>query len=245
MLVKKPDAVDPLDHPWVFLAEASRGGGADRVKLQSRAGPHPARGEASSGLAVVAYWLSPDDSGDSQDLLRWSSPVLPQQLDREFPRRDAEGVQVLAERVDDFAMRFLDDEGNWVEEWDSSTLARSSQLPIGAELRVTLLPEDAEVAAPGELERRVWIPVRPLDLVAALQTDAGEGEEGEDDEEDAADDAGCTTVAQCRAQNPALFEGFLGSLPDPAQLEAILDSLADQCFSDHAASFGVDVAGCE
>ena len=244
-LVKKPEAVDPLAHPWVFLGESGVTGGADRIKWQTR--NHRPRADAAneSDLAVVSYWASRADD-DGLVLHRFSTPHLPEGLDRSFPTDNAAGVQAFARDVAEFGIRFLDEEGNWVDEWDSSTLARTGQLPRAAEIRVALVaPDEGSLLGPEPSQpfsRRVWLPLRPLDLEEALEGD-GEGDEDGDEEEDAE----CVTVAECRAQNAQVFEGFLASLPagERASLEDVFDSIADQCFADHADSLPPGVEGCE
>lgn len=166
-LIVKPPEVDPIDHPWVFLAERRLSDeGADRVRFQTRNGRPAAREGPRGDLVDVAYWLAPAADGAGFDLLRWSSSQLPERLERGFPRRDDDGVEVWARSLAGFGLRWLAEDGNWVEEWDSSTLARSSQLPLAAEIRITL-----PAGATGALERfsrRVLLALRPIDLAARL-----------------------------------------------------------------------------
>lgn len=242
VLVVKPDAVDPLAHPWVFLAEARNpSDGADRVKFQTRS--HEPRTGAlhESDLATVSWFLLPGEEG--YDLYRGVLPRLPDGLDRTFPAAHDEGVERMASRLESFSLRFLDEEGAWAEEWDSSTLARSSQLPRAAEARLVLLPEGAldellpeTTPEPQVLERQVRLPVRPLDLEEALATE----EDGEDDEEE--EDSDCVTVGECIARNPDVFDLLLGASPD---LALVIDSIQGQCFADHASTLNVVVEGCE
>ena len=238
-LVKKPDAVDPLAHPWLFLAEAGVGGtGAERLKFDSR--NHVPRASAlhESDLAVVAYFLAPDDSGDGFVLLRWTSPRLPPALNRDFPRADDPGVERFVDGVASFGVRLLGEEGEWADAWDSSTLAQSSQLPVAAEVSLALRPAEGDPRPPELFVRQVVMPQRPLDLEALLAgEDAAEGEEDEDDE-----DRDCVTVDQCIAANPGAFQLLLGANPD---LAAVIDSIRGQCYRDHAASLAVQVEGCD
>jgi hypothetical protein len=241
-LIKKPDAVDPLEHPWLFLAEASgRGVGADRLKFQARNHrPRPALGHESD-LVVIAYWLAPAEDGESQDLLRWTSPQLPESLDRSFPRRDDPGVEVLASEVAVFGVRLQDDSGAWVDVWDSSTLVRSSTLPIAAEVSVAFLPEQPEPEEfapepPVPFNRSVLLALRPLDLEETL----GAEKDGDGEEED--EDLACVTVNECASRNQALVEQYLSQNPELAE---ILESIGGQCWKDHAASLPVPVTNCE
>jgi type II secretory pathway pseudopilin PulG len=236
-LVAKPEELDPLAHPWLFLAESRLGrDGADRLKFDTR-GPR-GDGEHATDLAVVAYWVTPGE-GDDLRLLRWSSPALPESLDRDFPSERDEGVQVIASGLTRFAVRLSDADGALVSSWDSSSLERSGQLPVAAEIALAL--RDA-TAPDGEraFRRRLLLPLQPIDLEKALR-----GEEEEDGEEDE-DDEGCTTVGQCQAQNAALFASLISQAPDPASVQAALDANRNQCWVDFAVNLPISVdVDCE
>jgi len=240
-LVKKPDALDPLEHPWLFLAEGRGSGGADRLRFQAR-NHRPRMGSAhESDLVAIAYWLAEAEDGEGFDLLRWTSARPPQPpLDRNFPRRDDPGVERLASRVALFSVRLQDQDGAWQSAWDSWSPAQSSLLPIAAEVRVALLPpepkEDDEFAQPEPelFTRPVVLALDPLDLEKAL------GAESDEDEEE--DDLACVTVSQCVARNQARVDAYLAQNPD---LQGILASIADQCWKDHADNVPVPVTNCE
>jgi type II secretory pathway component PulJ len=213
VLVKKPGPVDPLQHPWLFLAEAGdEDAGADRVKFDTR--NHLPRGsiEHEWDFAVVAYVLREAEDGEGYELLRWLSPQLPDARDLSFPSGEEDGAQVLADGIASFGMRFLGEEGEWQSSWDSSQVAESSALPIAAEIQLALLEEDeqGQLQAGEQRLRQVVLPLRPLDLDSLFQEEAAGDEEGgeESDEEDADGDgqpdepgeeqaAACGTIAQC------------------------------------------------
>jgi prepilin-type N-terminal cleavage/methylation domain-containing protein len=118
-LVKKPESLDPLEHPWLFLAEGRGSDGADRLRFQARNHrPRPGAGHESD-LVDMAYWLAPSETPGSLDLLRWTSAQPPQvPLDRNFPRRDDPGVELLASGIALFAVRLQDADGAWQSAWD-------------------------------------------------------------------------------------------------------------------------------
>ena len=146
LLVKKPDTLDPLDHPWLFLAESqSNSDGADRVRFQTRSHRPRSNAAHASDLLDVAWFLTSAESGEGHDLWRWTSSQLPEQLDRRFPRTDADNTEAWARGIAQFGIRLLDAEGAWVDEWDSSTLVRSSQLPVAAEITVAFSSLDDRV----------------------------------------------------------------------------------------------------
>jgi type II secretory pathway pseudopilin PulG len=241
-LVKKPEALDPLEHPWMFLAEGRGTAGADRLRFQAR-NHRPRLGAGhESDLVELAYWLSPSEDGEGFDLLRWASarpPVPP--LARTFPRRDDPGVEVLASDVAFFAVRLQDADGAWQSAWDSWSPAQSSLLPIAAEIQLALLPEAPadDLLAEEEPElfaRPVVFALDPLDLEKALTGETG------DEEEDEEDELACVTVAECVSRNQGLVDDFFAQNPDA---RGIFDSIADQCWSDHAASSPVPVTNCE
>jgi hypothetical protein len=242
VLVKKPEAVDPLEHPWLFLAEASgRGSGADRLKFQARNHrPRAALGHESD-LVVIAYWVAPAEDGEALELLRWTSAHLPESLDRSFPRRDDPGVEVLASHVSGFGVRLQDPAGAWGDVWDSSTLAHSGELPVAAEVSLALLPEEADPDAlepepPVPYHRPVLLALRSLDLEKTLGAEA----EGEEEEQDG--DLACVTVNECVARNQALVDQYKAGNPE---IEEILQSIGEQCWKDHASGLPVPVTNCE
>lgn len=238
-LIEKPEGVDPLEHPWLFFAESRRGSdGADRLKFDSRSAR--VTGEHATDLAVIAYWVELGDADDLR-LVRWASPALPESLDRDFPRSDDAGAQVIASGLARFGVRFSDDEGALVTSWDSSTLERSGKLPIAAEITLALLdptaPEGERVFA-----KRVLLPLRPFDLEKTL---AGENAEEEDDE-DEEDEDGCVTAGECQASNPSGVAALLAQLPDPAAGQAQINANPDMCVEDIEASLGIDLSDiCE
>jgi type II secretory pathway component PulJ len=192
VLVAKEPETDPLDHPWVFLGESRRSdAGADHLKFITR-GHQPRRTAAhESDLEVVAYSLRRGEE-DGFELLRWSSPQLPESLDREIPSDESQGAVLLAEDVASFGVQFIDELGEQTSSWDSSQLTESSELPLAVEIQVALLdPEGDPDAEPQPYSRRVVLPVRPLDMQELLDPNSlvsgGEGseadEESEEDEE--------------------------------------------------------------
>jgi type II secretory pathway component PulJ len=236
-LVAKPEELDPLAHPWLFFAESRQGGdGADRLKFDTR-GP---RGDAehATDLAVVAYWVAPGEEDDLR-LLRWSSPALPESLDRSFPSERDEDARVIASGLTRFGVRLSDADGAVVSSWDSSSLERSGQLPVAAEIALAL--RDA-TAPEGEraFKRRVLLPLQPIDLEKALKG------EDEGDQEDEEDEEGCVTVGECQAQNAGLFASLISQAPDPASIQAALDANRNQCWVDFALNLPISIdVDCE
>lgn len=243
ILVKTPEGLDPLEHPWLFLAEGRGSDGADRLRFQARNHrPRPGAGHESD-LVEIAYWLAPSETPGSFDLLRWTSarPPLPP-LDRNFPRRDDPGVELLVAGVAHFSVRLQGAEGAWQSAWDSWSPAQSSALPIAAELRIAFLPEaasDDEVLAQAEpevFERPLVLALDPLDLEKLLGADTEEDGEKEEDEEDSA----CVTVSECVARNQATADAYLAEHPELAQT---LSSIGELCVKDQAIPF--PVANCD
>ncbi len=200
LLVRKPSEADPLGHPWLFVGESRfNQGGADQLKFVRRERPRGSDGPASD-LAVVAYTLDRAEDGEGFALRRWSRPELPDGLDRSLPLPDDPNAFVVSEEIDSFTLRFLDAAGEWQEEWDSSQLADSGELPLAVEIEVGLrdpneeMDDDGFDPLPRRYARHVPLPLRPIDLEALLDPD---GEDGFADGEGDEGDFGDLTLADC------------------------------------------------
>ncbi|MDH3213211.1 MAG: hypothetical protein OEM05_12065 [Myxococcales bacterium] len=181
VLVRKPDDVDPLAHPWVFLAESEYSStGADHIKFVTRNHRPRSTGGHESDLAVVSYTVQRGED-DELELRRWSSPRLPEGLDRSFPSDSDDAAALLADGIASFGVALVDEAGGRSARWDSSQLVESSELPMAVEIEVAMLSSDGSEPVP--YRRRVLLTVRPLDLVALLDPQGAAGGGGADDEE--------------------------------------------------------------
>ena len=233
-LATKPPEVDPLEHPWLFLAESRYAHGAsDHLKFVIR-NHRPKREDVhESDLAVVTYTVR-NGEADDYELLRWSSPRLPEGLDRDFPPDDE--AQLLADGLAAFGLRFLDESGEWATTWDSSQLADSSELPLAVEIRVALQEELAdEFDEPEPYTRTVVIPVRPLDYAALLdpsQQGLGDGSEDEEEEDEDGED-GDSSLASGECQGPTVAECFNMQAAQAANDQANIQAWANSgdCFA--------------
>ena len=237
MLVTKPDERDPLAHPWLFLGESLYAvDGSDRLKFVRRTTPRSTEAPASP-LAVVAYTLRPsEETEDAYTLYRWSSPELPDTLDREFPFEGDPADLLLADGLESFAVRFLAGGNEWQTGWDSSQLSESSRLPLAVEIEVAMaddpaLSDDEFGDEAVRYRRRVPLPLRPLDLEALL-TPEEEDEDGEGAGEDDIDPS--LTVADCL--DPGDVD-YLAQVFGVSESEAIsmYDNMADQPWADAVA----------
>lgn len=251
VLLKKPDGTDPLAHPWLFLGEGN-GSGATRLKFVTRSPSLRASKEARSDLSLVAWLVAPAEDG-ALELRRWSAPDLPEELEHELP--PAEEALVVARDLTSFGVRFLNDNGEWKNHWDSSQLVDADALPRAAEIEVGLLPTDPGATPEGvtpepELYTRlVLLPVRPLDMQELVTGKASEGEaakdengDGEPDEPDEEEAQACVTVRQCLAKNPEVAEAAAA-----LGLQDVLEAVGDQCYSTVAGNLPPELvaAGCD
>ena len=244
VLVAKEPEMDPLDHPWIFLGESRRSdAGADHLKFVTR-GHQPRRTAAhESDLEVVAYSLRQAEAGDFE-LMRWSSPRLPESLDREIPSDESQGAVLLAGDVASFGVQFIDELGGQTSSWDSSQLSDSSELPLAVEIQVALVdPEGDPDAEPHPYSRRVVLPVRPLEMQelldpnslvsggegSAADEEAEEGEEGEGGEEPTGEGhkqckaTPCADMTVCQAINCEAKLGLYGP-----SVDMLLESYMEQ-----------------
>jgi len=213
LLVKSPE-VDWLSHPWVFLGEGGAffESGADRIKFPTRQAPQDDTQEPTLDLGYVAYLLQPGEESEGYELLRWSRPGLPSGLDRDLP--NPEDMQVVAEGLADFGLQFLEPEGDWSDEWDSSQLRYSNELPTAVKIQLAFMDTDLSTAP--KIERRVNLPLRPVDLKAIL-----EDEQALSEDEDSQDDNAELTVGDCILDLDAL----------PEALQVVIENSLDEPFA--------------
>lgn len=231
MLVRKPGPVDPLVHPWLFLAESDDPAlGAQRLKFSSH-GRRPRNPDAAeSDVEMVAWQLARTDDGDDYQLVRWSSPRLPPGRDLSFPT--VEESEPVTRGIAEFGVFLTGEAGEPVARWDSTALTDSSELPLLAEIRLSLYADAETDEVVGPFLRQVVFPLPPLDIEAQLEAAGalpagavdrdGDGipddeaedadGDGEPDAEQAAEEdaGGAMTVAECAARYPALFQQLLG-----------------------------------
>ncbi len=226
VLVEKAEDEDPLFHPWLFFGEdRDEYAGADRVKWISRNLRPRSERQQEADLEQVAWWIDRDELGESQ-LLRAARPGLPPGLDRDFPP-SGEGALV-ARDVAEFSVRFRAYDGSWFEEWDSSVLTHSSDLPIAAEIVIALYPDAESAEAEGPFQRTVLLPLRPLALEETLdQAQQNAGGDDEETEEDGAESDGMS-LSQCLQLRPDLLDGLdEGTVDVVSQLQGAAVDLED------------------
>jgi type II secretion system (T2SS) protein J len=250
LLVQKPAEEDPLLRPWLFVAEArypqeGPQRGSDQLKFIRREIPRSSEGPASD-LAMVAYTLQRSEDGENFELRRWSTSELPETLDREFPPADDPASLLVADDLRYFALRFLDDSGQWRDRWDSTQIAESSELPAAVEIEVALAPSgpvdpspDAVEPEPLHYAREVELPLRPIDLETLFNpnekekgTDVAENDKGESDTGGKE-----RTLGECIDVSKLGLGAGVGGLSDSdiATLQAAVQNSPASAFTPYAA----------
>jgi hypothetical protein len=275
VLLRKPEDVDPMAFPWLFVADSEGpDASADRVKFIRR-GHHPnAASAAESDLEIVAWIVAPGESAEGDIEVRrsrWSQ--LPESLDRSFPT--VENSDLVAAGLASFGIKFQGEEGEWTGRWDSTTLAGSSELPTVAEIEVSFRTGPGEGDVDGPYVRRVLLPLRPIDLEAQLAEAEGQqqgnglpGDEDSDgipDEEDDVDNdgddgpgpdaaeqaeneegEGPKTVQQCIASHPELQAAWQTLVVSNPLGASIINSVLNQPASSLAGNPFIEIpADCQ
>lgn len=188
ILHARPPGDEALAHPWIFFGEPEHSEeGADRLRFMTRGRTPRAGTGPQSDFEVVAYSLRHGDEDDSYELMRWSSPTMPEGPERETPSDESDGAQLLAEGLADFAVNFVDGFGEASASWDSALLEDSSNLPIAVDVEVALFDARDPEGEPVRFKRRVVLPVEPLDMEELTDPTAavsGAPPEGEQEEEE-------------------------------------------------------------
>ena len=222
---------EPGAYPWRFLGTASGELGSTSVRFVTQAGPQSNAAEGSSAWIEVAYFLAPDEDGKTV-LWRWHSPRPPSEPAREFPRPDSPGSMRVAVDIAAFGVKWLDFEGTWQDEWDSTFSPPEQAMPDAVEISIQMMrparpgesqadPDATEMA--GLLQaRRVALAMRPLDVAAIVAL-------GKDKQ----DKPDCPTIDQCLAKGDSTWYQQLladGCGGDDRLCEVLRDS-AKTCWS--------------
>lgn len=243
VLVETPPGRDPLAHPWLFVAiDDDTRAGAEALKFVSRGRRPRAERHAESDLEIVSWWIASD--GASDVLHRSASAGLPPSLDRELP--NAEPATTVAADIAEFSLRFRASDGTWVDEWDSTTVAHANDLPIAAEISLSLYEAEPSEKIRGPYRRQLMLPLTPLDLDGSLEDGGATGDTASDDEDQEENEGsdgeggGGMSVSQCLALHPELVGGdqgtsdalgsLSGSVSDNRQLfESLLGPVPADC----------------
>jgi prepilin-type N-terminal cleavage/methylation domain-containing protein len=216
VLVTKPPEVDPLAHPWLFVAESQiSASGSDHIKFVTRNFQPRRSAEHESDLTVVAYSVRSSEDGDHLELYRWTATQLPESLDRSFPSEEDEASVLLAEGLLEFSVKFYSDEAGESDNWDSTTMLQSGMLPTSVEITAAIASPDAD--DPDEVPRyrkTVLLPMRPLDMAAMLAPEIAGVNDGELDDEDDAEGEGKN------AEEPTMADCFNFNAIDPESAKA-------------------------
>lgn len=231
IFLKRGEEDDPDAYAWRVLGSAPGELGSTALRFVTQAGPRANPANGSSSWVEVAYFVAEDVDG-SPTLWRWSAPRPPSEAARSVPRPDDAGSARVALRVANFGVRWLDAEGTWMDEWDSTFTPPEQAMPEAVEISLQLMrrarrgeatedPDATEV--PGLLmARRVALAMKPLDVEALIAlADEGEGEPD------------CVTIDQCLAEGDTTWYQQLladGCGGDDPLCEVLRDS-AKTCWS--------------
>lgn len=224
LMLRRPDDVDRLAHPFVFLGRSDRRDDADADALlfvtrsPARVGPS----NHAEGLSLVFYRAvrSGDGTGPAGGavlpgmVLMRDEIALPDRLDRRLNRPDSLPVVRGLARFD---LHYSSGGATHdLERWDSGDLAHLDSLPESVSVEVQLWDADAdgEPILGATHTRTIALPVREIDI-AALRTVAAPAAET------------CVSAGECARRYQDLLAG-------DDKLQSQVDSeLADQgeaCF---------------
>jgi len=222
---------DRESHPWRVLAEGVGELGAVALRFVTQNAPRSNTAEHASNWVEVAYFLEEDEAGELV-LWRWRSARPPSEAANGFPNSGDPGSMRIAVGVSEFGVRFLDADGNWVDEWDSIYLPPDQALPDAAEISLALFrkarrgeSQDGEIRVPGLIHvRRVSLVMRPIDVAALIELESNDGDEGPN----------CFTISQCLDEGGD--EWYTAELEDDCggddELCSLLENPDSACWSE-------------
>jgi len=219
-LIQKEATVDPLEHPWLFIGQER--GANSRLLFFTRHTFAQSTQAREWDVARVAYALREDADG-TLALWRTVLPGLPDKQESAFPEPNSPGEMLLSPNVRSFHLEYLDELGaEWVNEWDSTTLAQSGQLPLAVRIDISLgdinlgyeaTPLD-ETEEPLHYTRLVLLPMRPLSPDVFVASGDGTSQDSVCEERGAG-----ATVFECTSEN------------ERDRVQQIVDSAGgEQCF---------------
>jgi general secretion pathway protein J len=114
---KVPDMDAPPD-PWRIKGEKENIDGLDfmRLRFASLAHVDLAGDGASGGIAEIVYYVTRDNAGEGYVLRRRD-----QLFEDLYGKKEIKGDPVLLTGVRSFTVKFLDEEDEWQDAWDSDT----------------------------------------------------------------------------------------------------------------------------
>jgi type II secretory pathway component PulJ len=197
--IARPDNLDPLNHPWIFVASDLSGDGSftnksNAVKFVTRNYQPQGLEEHASDIAVMSYFLDKVEGEPGYQLLRWRKARMPQLYDPEYPSPDDPLCEVVGENIRSFQMSFIDMTGGEAMSWDSAEREGFDSIPLAVKIEIAMLDPNAETLEDdlefdsedyedldsdiepfsGEREEGVFsktviLPVRPLDWLILEQ----------------------------------------------------------------------------
>lgn len=154
-----PSRVQTAAHksPWIFLAvqdfleEQTDPKSSNAIKFITR-NYVPASFEGhSSDLAVVAYYIEPQEDRPGYKLMRWRTTHMPEDYDPSFPDPEDPRADVIGEDIAWFRILAINHTGGEEPSWDSRQMQGLESLPIGVKLELSVLTAaEVEAANNGE-----------------------------------------------------------------------------------------------
>lgn len=238
VLVEREEGADPLLHPYLFFSQPVLQGESTGFELRFvTQTPLRSPGSPPVALTLVTYGSAISASGPGLDLLRQEEP-LPAEQAKAIEWKDP---QIVADGIAIISLSFSGEADQPAEGWDSTSVEQLDQLPLSAEIHLSLweMGPDGELWPSLEVTRTVDLPVRPFRLAPEGGDEAG-GEQ--------ADCGSGVTVAAClesyakelAASSPSLAaainearaqaEGACWSDPEPSpalqRLKVLMGGLA-------------------
>ncbi len=152
-LYHPPDIDDPPD-PYRLVGTESYAGSKNFSKLRFASTDHLSmNGKDEKGIAEIVYYIKEEGYPESEFVLKRSDTAYPYDKNYEFEEKDSDPV--LCENIEEFSIKYFDQDGNETEKWDSDSDFLKYGSPKAVKIKLKLINNENSY----EFETKIVLPI--------------------------------------------------------------------------------------